>query len=61
MIHILQIHSGSSELVGESCFDVYCDCREEIVSDLFRKELDSICSNDETLEAQVVVCVFCEL
>ena len=52
--HILQIHSGVvNEFQTDSCFDVYCDGRNEVISPLLLVEVENILSKEDSLENRV--------
>ena len=52
--HILQIHSGTTtELENDSCFDLYCDVRNDLVLNLFNQEVEHILAKEDSLESKV--------
>lgn len=52
--HILQIHSGVvTEFQTDSCFDVYCDGRNEVITPLLLVEVESLLSKEDSLENRV--------
>ena len=52
--HILQIHSGTTtELDSDSCFDLYCDVRTDLVLLLFNQELEHILAKEDSFESRV--------
>lgn len=52
--HILEIHSGvATEFQTDSCFDVYCDGRNEVITPLLIVEVENILSKEDRLERRV--------
>lgn len=60
--HILQIHSVATvDLEGDSCFELYCNSRSDIIISLLTTEIERILEKDEESTNSLDSLVFFQL